>query len=376
VPAVPAPLRAPELGPGAWVQGPPVSLAAARGRPALVEFWEATCVNCLRTLPYLAGWHRRYATRGLTIVGVHTPEFEVTRDAEVVAAAVAAEGIPYPVLLDADETTWDRFANKVWPARYLIDGRGYIRFEHFGEGAYGDTERWIQRLLGEAGDPGPFPEPMAPLRPEDRPGAFCARPTAELHLGWHRGRMAGPVAYRPGEVVAHPRGNAPAALEDGTFVARGRWRHEAEYLEAAEAGAELELAFTAAGANLVVAPPAGEEGAVEVELIEDAPTEAEGRSRPGGSGAGGRATDGRRDPGTTRRIPVPPDLASPDLVEEGANGHLATRVRWHRPRMLALLAADDFAPRRLVVRFLVPGARAYAFSFTGCVVPREGARPA
>lgn len=349
MPAVPAPLRAPELGPGVWVQGPPVSLAAARGRPALVELWEATCVNCLRTLPYLAEWHRRYAPRGLTVVGVHTPEFEVTRDAEVVAAAVAAEGVPYPVLLDADETTWDRFANKVWPARYLIDGRGYIRFEHFGEGAYGETERWIQRLLGEAGDPGPFPEPMAPLRPEDRPGAFCARPTAELHLGWHRGRMAGPVAYRPGEVVAHPRGAVPAGLEDGTFVARGRWRHEAEFLEAAEAGAEIEVELTAAGANLVVAPPAGEEGAVEVELV---------------------------DAGSGRRGAVPPDLAGPDLVEEGANGHLATRARWSRPRMLALLDAPDFAPRRLLVRFLVPGARAYAFSFTGCVVPAEGARPA
>ena len=356
MPVVPAPLRAPELAPGVWVQGPPVSLAAARGRPALVELWEATCVNCLRTLPYVAEWHRRYAPRGLTVVGVHTPEFEVTRDAEVVAAAVAAEGIPYPVLLDADEATWDRFANKVWPARYLIDARGYIRFEHFGEGAYGATERWIQRLLAEAGDEGPFPEPMAPLRPEDAAGAFCARPTAELHLGWHRGRMSGPVAYQPGDVVAHPRAAGGGAEQpaDGTFVARGRWRHEAESLEAVEAGAEIELAFTAAGAHLVVAPPAGEEGVVEVELV---------TSGPGGG------------PGTSRRAPVPPELAGADLVEEGANGSLVTRARWDRPRLLALLAAPDFAPRRLAVRFLTPGARAYAFSFTGCVVPPPGARP-
>lgn len=347
MPEIPAPLRAPELAPGVWVQGPPLSLVAWRGRPALVEFWEATCVNCLRTLPYLAEWHRRYAPRGLAVVGVHTPEFDLTRDPEVVAAAVAAEGVPYPVLLDADETTWSVFANKVWPARYLVDARGYLRFEHFGEGAYAETERWIQRLLRDAGDEAPMPEPMAPLRPEDRPGATCARPTAELHLGWHRGRLAGPVPYQPGEEVAHPR-TLTIELPDGTFVARGRWRHHGEALEAAEAGAELETAFTAAGAHLVVAPPPDAEGAAEVELIDQ----------------------------TGRRHPVPPALAGDDLVEEGANGHLATRVRWRRPRLVALLAGDDFAARRLAVRFLTPGARAYAFSFTGCVVPPAGAQPA
>lgn len=359
MPEVPAPLRAPELGAGVWVQGPPVSLTASRGRPALVELWEATCVNCLRTLPYLAEWHRRYAPRGLVVVGVHTPEFDVTRDPAVVAAAVAAEGVPYPVLLDADETTWDRFANKVWPARYLVDARGYIRFEHFGEGAYGETERWIQRLLREAGDEAPMPEPVAPLRPEDRPGAFCARPTAELHLGWHRGRMAGPVPFQPGEVVEHPRGLA-VELADGTFVPRGRWRHEAEHLEAAEPGAEIEAAFTAAGAHLVAAPPAGEAGGAEEVYAagSEAVAEVELVDAHG------------------RRRPVPARLAGADLVEEGANGRLATRVRWRRPRMLALLAGEDFAPRRLAVRFLTPGTRAYALSFTGCVVPPPGARPA
>ena len=110
-PPITVPLRAPELKPGTWVQGPPVSMAFVRGAVVLVDFWESTCVNCLRTLPYLKEWHRRYASRGLVMVGIHTPEFELTATPGVVAEAVAAEGIPYPVLLDPERANWQLFAN-------------------------------------------------------------------------------------------------------------------------------------------------------------------------------------------------------------------------------------------------------------------------
>ncbi len=111
MPEITAPLHAPELGPGTWIQGPELSLRFARGAVVLVDFWEATCVNCLRTLPYLRAWHERYSDKGLAIVGVHAPEYEFGRSPELVAAAVRAEGIPYRVLLDADYETWQRFAN-------------------------------------------------------------------------------------------------------------------------------------------------------------------------------------------------------------------------------------------------------------------------
>ncbi len=327
VPSIDVPLRAPELAPGVWVQGPAFSMAFARGAVVLVDFWESTCVNCLRTLPYLKAWHARYATRGLAMVGVHTPEFELSADPAVVAAAVAAEGIPYPVLLDADRATWRLFANHYWPAKYLVDARGYLRYEHFGEGAYGETEAWIQRLLREAGDQAPMPEPLAPLRAEDRPGAVCHPPSPEAYAGYHRGRLAAAEGYRPEEEVRHA-GLPAEEVPPGMFTARGLWRHAAEYLEAREPGAELTLVAEAAGVNAVLAP-AGEA------LL----------SLDGG--------------------PVAAPLRGADVAWKDG----ATWAVWERPRLVSLLDAPLFGRRALTLRFPAAGARVYAFSFTTCERP-------
>ena len=327
MPPITVPLHAPDLAPGPWIQGPEVSLRFARGAVVLVDFWEATCVNCLRTLPYLKAWYERYADRGLVIVGVHTPEFEFTAGPAVVAEAVRAEGIPYPVLLDADRATWQRFANHYWPAKYLIDPRGYLRYEHFGEGSYGQTEEWIQRLLREAGDAAPMPALLEPLREEDLPGAVCHPATREIHLGWHRGKLLAPEGYRPDEEVRHhEREEGPAP--PGMFTARGLWHHGAEGLEAREPGAELDLVCDAAGVNLVL-DPAGE---LEIEV------------------------DGQ---------PVPPADRGADLVERGGR----TFAVWDRPRMVRLIDSGQFRRRRLVLRFERPEVRAYAFSFSTCVRP-------
>jgi thiol-disulfide isomerase/thioredoxin len=323
MPPITVPLRAPELAPGRWVQGPPVSLVFARGAVVLVDFWESTCINCLRTLPYLNEWHRRYADRGLVVVGIHTPEFELTAEPDLVARAVAAEGILYPVLLDAERANWQRFANHYWPAKYLVDARGYLRYEHFGEGAYGETEEWIQRLLREAGDGALMPALLAPLRPEDGPGAVCFPASPELYLGWHRGRLASTEGYRPDEEVRH-RGRE--AIPPGMFAARGLWYHAAEYLEAREPGAELELVCDAAGVQVVLAPA----GELEVEL------------------------DG---------APVPGAVRGRDLVERDGR----TVAVWERARMVRLIEAPDFARRHLLLRFPRPGVRAYAVSFTSCL---------
>lgn len=290
----------------------------------LVDFWESTCVNCLRTLPYLKAWHERYAGRGLILVGVHTPEFDLSAAPELVAAAVRDEGIRYPVLLDADRATWLRFANHYWPAKYLIDARGYLRYEHFGEGAYGETEQWIQRLLQEAGDAAPMPELLAPVREEDRPGAVCYPATREIHLGYHRGKLLAPEGYRPGEEVRHrPRDEGPAP--PGMFAARGLWRHEAEYLETREPGAELDLVCDAAGVNLVLEP------AGELEI------EAEG-------------------------APLAIGERGLDVVERDGR----TFAVWQRPRLVRLVDSERFRRRHLVLRFPQAGVRAYAFSFSTC----------
>jgi thiol-disulfide isomerase/thioredoxin len=301
-------------------------MASARGSVILVDFWDFTCINCLRTLPYLRAWHERYASRGLVMVGVHTPEFEFTGDPAVVAAAVRDLEIPYSVLLDDSRATWTLYANHYWPAKYLADARGYLRYEHFGEGAYGHTEEWIQRLLREAGDEEPMPKILAPLREEDRPGAVCYPATRETYIGYLRGRLQADEGYRPGEEVRH-RGRAEPP-EPGTFSARGLWRHEAEYLEAREAGAGLELVCDSAGVNLVV----GDRGAGELEI----------------------EVDGR---------PVAPEERGPDLVERYGR----TLAVWERPRMVSLLVSPEFRRRSVRLTFLTPGTRAYTFSFTTCV---------
>ncbi len=324
-------MRAPELAPGLWVQGPEVSLRALRGRVVLVDFWESTCVNCLRTLPYLKAWHERYAGRGLSIVGVHTPEFEVSADPDLVAAAVRDEGIPYSVLLDADRATWTRFANKYWPALYLIDARGYLRYERFGEGAYGETEEWIQRLLREAGDVSPLPEILEPVRAEDRPGAVCHPATRETHLGFHRGRLLAAEGYRPGEEVRHAGGHSGGQpAPPGMFAGRGLWLHEAEFLESREPGAELDLVCDAAGVNLVLAPA----GELEIEM------------------------DGG---------PVAAEERGADVIERDGR----TFAVWERARMVRLIDSEVFRRRRLVLRFPRVETRAYAFSFATCTVPPD-----
>jgi len=131
--------------------GRPLSLRALRGRVVLVDFWTYTCINCLRTLPYLEAWDARYRAAGLTIVGVHAPEFGFEHDAGNVARAIRDNGIRYPVVQDNDLKTWDAWGNQYWPAEYLIDARGHVRHAHFGEGDYAGTEAAIRALLAERG---------------------------------------------------------------------------------------------------------------------------------------------------------------------------------------------------------------------------------
>jgi thiol-disulfide isomerase/thioredoxin len=135
-----------------WFNSPPLSLAALRGKVVLVDFWTYTCINCLRTLPYVKAWYARYHARGFVVVGVHTPEFGFEHDAGNVRAAIGRFGIRYPVVQDNGYKTWDAWGNNAWPAEYLIDARGRVREAREGEGGYADTERNIRALLSEAGD--------------------------------------------------------------------------------------------------------------------------------------------------------------------------------------------------------------------------------
>ena len=134
-----------------WINSEPFTLESQRGQVVLVDFWTYTCINCIRTFPYLRSWHKKYADKGLVILGVHTPEFEFEKLRENVIEAMGKFGIEYPVAQDNDYGTWGAFNNRFWPAKYLIDKDGYIRYTHFGEGAYQETEQVIRELLAETG---------------------------------------------------------------------------------------------------------------------------------------------------------------------------------------------------------------------------------
>jgi thiol-disulfide isomerase/thioredoxin len=131
-----------------WLNSQPLTPADLRGHVVLVDFWTYTCINWLRTLPYVRAWTERYEDRGLVVVGVHTPEFPFERDVGNVGRAVRDMRIDYPVAIDSDYEVWNAFANRYWPALYLADTDGRLRYQHFGEGRYEDSERAIQELLG------------------------------------------------------------------------------------------------------------------------------------------------------------------------------------------------------------------------------------
>ncbi len=147
----PGPQAAEVEGIAAWINSDPLTIEELEGKVVLLDFWTYTCINCIRTFPYLKLWHSRYADDGLVILGVHTPEFEFEKDYDNVVQATRDNGIIWPVAQDNDYVTWKNYSNRYWPAKYLIDQDGVVRYTHFGEGGYSETEEQIRLLLAEAG---------------------------------------------------------------------------------------------------------------------------------------------------------------------------------------------------------------------------------
>lgn len=246
---------APELqGIAGWLNADrPLSLAALRGKVVVLDFWTYSCINCLRTLPYLKAWDAAYRDDGLVVLGVHTPEFSFESVPDNVRRAVDELGIRYPVALDNAYATWNAFANRYWPAKYFIDRRGHVRFVHFGEGEYERSERVIRSLLAEGG---PEPGGRAARRRGGEPAALV---TPESYLGWERlDRYAGsPIV--PDRFAEYRFPTTPLELSDLAYD--GLWRVEGERIVSA-ANARLRLRFLARSVHLVLEG----EGIVQVVL--------------------------------------------------------------------------------------------------------------
>ena len=248
---------APELvGIDGWINSEPLSLAALRGKVVLVDFWTYTCVNCIRTFPYLKAWHEKYADDGLAIIGVHSPEFAFERRLENVQGAALHHGLLYPIALDSDHATWTAYRNRYWPRKYLIDKDGVVRYDHIGEGGYEETERWIQRLLEEAGAP---VEGVASVKdPESIALEFRRRVTPELYAGtrgFFQGHIGNIGEYTPLQDVEYTWPDSPRA---NAIFLKGSWRAEEEYIQHARQTAGFEdavlLEYRAASVNLVIRP--------------------------------------------------------------------------------------------------------------------------
>ena len=176
-----------------WFNSPPLTMHGLRGRVVLVDFWTYTCINCLRTLPFLKAWDARYRADGLTIVGVHTPEFAFEKKASNVEQAIADKGLKYPVVQDNDYGTWNAWTNQAWPAHYLIDAQGNVRYVHLGEGDYKETEAAIRALLAEAGDK----RLGAAAQPKGAILTVGAKATPETYIGSARAQGFSPVEPDP-----------------------------------------------------------------------------------------------------------------------------------------------------------------------------------
>jgi cytochrome c biogenesis protein CcdA/thiol-disulfide isomerase/thioredoxin len=170
-----------------WLNSPPLSSKALRGKVVLIDFWTYSCINCLRALPYVEGWAAKYKDAGLVVIGVHTPEFAFEKERSNVEKAVRDLKVTYPVAIDSDYQIWRAFHNEYWPAHYFIDGKGRIRYHHFGEGEYDESEEVIRELLKENGAQLPASEPIS----VSAAGALAAPDTADRHspetyVGYHR----------------------------------------------------------------------------------------------------------------------------------------------------------------------------------------------
>ena len=315
-----------------WLNSAPLTPEALRGRVVLVDFWEYTCINCLRTLPYLREWDRRYRSEGLTIVGVHTPEFDFSGKRANVEAAAKRLGVTWPIVLDDRDAIWKRYGNESWPHEYLYDRQGRLVESFVGEGGYPQTETRIQQLLRQGNPSLSMPAVMALLPQDsyDKPGAVCYPKTDEILVG--RGGIANP-----------PGGGNPAqdsnfvydggTPRDGSIYLQGYWHVTPEAAVSGESNGVLVLRYHAIELVAVLRPERG--GSVRVNVTQDGK-------------------------------PVPKDDAGKDLRYDPRGNSYADV---DAPRAYDLIANAHFGDHTLRLAPSSDGLGVYDFAFESCEVP-------
>jgi thiol-disulfide isomerase/thioredoxin len=237
----------------AWLNSPPLTPAGLRGKVVLVDFWTYTCINWLRTLPYVRAWADKYKDHGVAVVSVHTPEFPFEQDVANVRRAAEDMRVAYPIAVDGDYAVWRAFNNHYWPALYIVDAQGRIRHHHFGEGAYARAEMVIQHLLAEAGRDG-FDSALVSIegRGIEAPADWGSLESPETYLGYERAEnfaTPGGAAWDTRHTYA-----APARLRLNQWALAGEWTIEPQAAVLHQAGGRIAYRFHARDLHLVLAP--------------------------------------------------------------------------------------------------------------------------
>ncbi|HEX3318205.1 MAG TPA: hypothetical protein VHR88_09310 [Solirubrobacteraceae bacterium] len=279
-----------------WLNSAPLAPAGLRGRVVLVDFWTLTCINWLRTEPYVRAWSRAYRDDGLVVIGVHTPEFSFEHEVDRVRHATEERAIDYAVAVDNDYAVWDAFANRYWPALYFIDADGIIRDDHFGEGRYEESERVIQRLLGVEREP-----VSVEGQGVEAEADWDHLRTPETYVGYGRGEdFASPGGAAPDERRAYA---LPERLGLNRWALQGAWTIGPEKAVVDQAGGSIAHRFHARDAHLVLSPGARAPIPFRVRVDGDAPGPAHGGdvdAEGNGLLADGRLYQLVREPGTVR----------------------------------------------------------------------------
>ena len=299
-----------------WINSPPLGPGDLAGKVVVYDFWTYSCVNCVRTLPYLRGWHDRYAREGLVIVGVHSPEFAFEHVRTNVEAATRRLNVTWPVALDNHKAIWDKFNNNYWPTKYVADRNGDIRHKHIGEGGYRETEDVLRTLLGV--DPA-SPQAASGPSSDDKDPAAGDRITPEIYLGTERGT----AGARSG-LTTYPE---PGPLATGEARLAGRWLAEEEKITAGAAGAAIVTRYRAREVNLVLTPP--RDGAVDVQVELDGD-------------------------------PLQPAFRTEDTLVDGSG---ATYVHVDTPRLYRLVLGPTVEEHTVRLTARQPEVAAFAFTF-------------
>jgi thiol-disulfide isomerase/thioredoxin len=327
------PTRIPRLPDGAvWFNlSDPDKPLATKDRVLLFDIWDYTCINCLRTLPYLREWYDRYQQLDFTLIGIHTPEFPFAKDPANLQRAVRRLGIRWPVVLDNDQSIWTSFANRYWPTKYLADHKGYLRYRHAGEGQNQRFERAIQELLQETREGLDLPEIMEPVREDDSPTTVCEPTTPELQVD---SLGNAPTNLSPG---ARHKYTLPDSLESGKIYLQGEWQAVAHGQRLLSKTGRIVLNYRAARCNAVLGTQF--EASTSGTITETIPVEI--------------SLDGTS---------LTPDHFAQDVLQQ--EGQAVVRI--DAPRMYSLVHHQAVESHSLTLAVPAPGLVFYAFSFESC----------